>query len=249
MKNPVFLSFQFPNLNKVKVYFGTRIGGQSKNNYSSLNLSLEVGDDSQDVLSNRRLVKNTLQLKYWLELKQVHGDKIHLFTQQREDFFSGPELEGDGLFTTQSKTGLLIKTADCQPLFFTDKKQKFIGALHCGWRGNALNFPQKGLKFFIQNFKLSPQDVLVVRGPSLGPCCAEFKNYKDYWPQEFWPYFSTEEKINLWQLTQEQIKNTGITEENIFSLDICTRCNSHLFFSYRRNKNCGRLGNFIVLVN
>jgi len=237
---PVFISFCFPGLKNIQVYFGTRLGGVSKGSYQSLNVSLEVGDNQQDVLTNREKIKKHLNLLNWKELKQIHSTQI--ITQSD----SKKTLEGDGIFSSKCEA-LGIKTADCQALFFTDLKGKYIGALHCGWRGNIYNFPGLGVKKFAQEFNLQPCEILAVRGPSLGPCCAEFVNYKREIPKELWSYLDKKTlKLNLWQITKKQLLKAGLLPEHIFSLDVCTNCNPDLFFSYRRDKTCGRMLNLII---
>ena len=56
--------------------FSTRRGGVSEPPFSSLNLSLNVGDDSASVSENRRLFLSDLGIgdNPLLQAKQVHGD-------------------------------------------------------------------------------------------------------------------------------------------------------------------------------
>jgi len=236
---PLFISFSFPSLKNVKVYFGTRLGGVSQGHYQSLNVSLEVGDDEQKVLINRQRIKHQLKLEKWQELNQIHSTQILIQPTSKI-------LEGDGIFSNQKET-LAIKTADCQPIFFTDLKGRYIGALHCGWRGNVANFPELGVKKFAKEFNLDPSEILAVRGPSLGPCCAQFVNFKREIPKKLWSYLDEKTlNLDLWQITRDQLLKAGLLPQHIFGLDLCTACNSELFFSYRREKTCGRMLNLIT---
>lgn len=238
---PLLLNFKFPEINNVNIYFSTRVNGKNNN----FNLSLEI-ESTEEVSHNRQLIKKIFNIKQWIELKQVHKDNIYI-TKEKDDFFYGPTIQADGVFTHYKNTALIIKTADCQPIFFTNLKGEFIAAVHCGWRGNALDFPSKAVSLFSKHYNLTPEEILVVRGPSLGPCCAEFKNYQEYWPDKFWKYFNKQEKIDLWHLTENQLITSGVPKKNIFSIDLCTKCNKDIFYSYRRNKDCGRMINFIIL--
>lgn len=243
-ENPYLISFQFPHVKHIKIFFGTRLGGFSTKQYTELNISLEVGDKKEDVLKNRTIIKKYLNINNWQELKQIHGTNIITTNSPSEKI-----CEGDGIFTASSNLALLIKTADCQPIFFTDIKGRFIGAIHCGWRGNVLDFPILAIKKFCQSYSILPHEIFVVRGPSLGPCCAEFINYKSEIPKKFWSFIDKNtKKLDLWSLTKHQLKQAGVLSSNIFNVDICTACNPNLFFSYRQNKICGRQGNLILKI-
>ena len=42
--------------------------------------------------------------------------------------------EGDALFTTSKNNTLVVRTADCLPIFFEDANTKTVGIIHMGWR-------------------------------------------------------------------------------------------------------------------
>ena len=244
------IKFSFPGLKNIICAFGTRIGGLSKGPYTTNNISLEVGDDLKCVLANRQKLKQELGFDKWIELKQIHGIDIHFDLDDVGENHScaGVSLQGDGLATQKKGAGLVIKTADCQPIFLAHKSGRFIAALHCGWRGNRADFPVIGVQKFCTHYDIHPSEVLAVRGPSLGPCCAEFLDFSQHWPQKFSHYFNSQTQcMNLWRLTKDQLQKAGIRPENIFSLDLCTRCLEELFFSYRREKICGRQANIIYI--
>ena len=232
------LKFYFPGLDHVHCIFSTRHGGLSAGPYASANLSLEVGDNPEIVKANREYLRARLGFKVWQELHQVHGQTV--FLDLEDDFFAGPNLDGDGLYTRYPSHGLVIETADCQAIMCTDILGRYVGAVHCGWRGNAANFPGLGIEKFCQHYGLDPDQVLVVRGPSLGPGKSEFVNFDQEWDCAFWPYFNpVSRKVDLWQLTQDQLMAAGILAEHIYALDLCT-ASSDQFFSYRRDKVTGR---------
>lgn len=237
------IDFRFPGLPGVRCVFTARAGGRSDGPWASANLSLEVGDDEASVRANRQELRDELGLRVWQELRQVHGQAVHLDLE--DDFFEGPQLEGDGLCTTRPGHALVMKTADCQALLMADRAGRHVAALHCGWRGNAVNFPAAGVDAFCGRYGISPADVLVVRGPSLGPDKSEFVNFETEWGPTFGPWFDPATRcMNLWNLTRDQLTAAGVKPGNIFSLDICT-ASSPQFFSYRRNKITGRQAGII----
>ena len=159
-----------------------------------------------------------------------------------------PYASADGHHTSRPGVGLVIKTADCQPILLAHTSGKAVAAIHAGWRGNAMNFPATGVARFCAEYGFAPQDVLAVRGPSLGPGAAEFINFEREWSQEFAPWFDTTTRcMNLWELTRHQLQSAGIPAGNIFSLDFCTHSLPGLFFSYRR-KHIGRQASIIWIV-
>jgi copper oxidase (laccase) domain-containing protein len=84
-------------------------------------------------------------------------------------------------------------------------------------------------------------------GPSLGPCCAEFINYKDEIPRQFWPFRVDAHHFDFWRISRHQLTTAGLAQSNIHSSGICTRCNPHLFFSYRAARQTGRFAALIGL--
>ena len=234
------IPFVFPGLTGVGCLFSTVVNG-------NMALSPDLDADGRNAATqNRRALLESLRLDGWVELKQVHGNHVVV----EPGATPPPEastLEGDGSCTSRKRLALVIKTADCQPILLTDLQGSAIAALHVGWRGNALNFPASGLRRFCETYGLSAQDVLAVRGPSLGPGAAEFVNFSQEWPPEFLPWFRKESRtMDLWTLTKHQLVHAGMRPEHIFSLDFCTRSLPEMFFSYRLG-HAGRQASMIWL--
>lgn len=233
-----YMEFRFPGLDNVRCVFTTKDGGCSSGAYASANMSLEVGDDPEAVRTNREALRTRCGFTVWQELTQVHEQAV--FMDLTDDFFEGATLEGDGLCTNKPGHGLVIKTADCQAIMLADMDGRHVGALHCGWRGNAGNFPAAGVRKFCAYYGIDPTQVLVVRGPSLGPGKSEFVNFEQEWNPMFKSYFNpVTRSVDLWTLTRNQLMGTGIPARNIYSIDLCT-ASSEQFFSYRRNNVTGR---------
>ncbi len=246
ISQPKYIKFKFPGTPDVTCAFGTRLGGLSRDSFQGNNISFEVGDLPENVLGNRNLAENEIGFERLMDLKQVHGDVVHF--DLKGDFLEGSRYEGDGVCTSEAGVALMIKTADCQPVFMVHESARYICALHVGWRGNRMNFPGTGLRLFCDHYGIDSREVLAVRGPSLGPCCAEFTDFHEHWDQGFEGYYSSKSKtMDLWSLSRDQLINGGIRQENIYSMDICTKCNKDLFFSYRREKISGRQANFLMI--
>lgn len=231
-----FIPFAFPGLPSVGCAFGTSLTG-------TLAIGVTPGGDTEAVANRRRAMKG-LGLDCWTEARQVHGAAV-LVDPDPTPPDEAPSLEADGLCTEKNGLGLLIKTADCQPLLLADAKGRAVAALHVGWRGNAMNFPAAGLGRFCEAYGLDPGEVFAVRGPSLGPGASEFVNFQTEWPSGFAPWFNeTTWTVHLWELTRHQLVQAGMRREHIFSLDLCTYSLHRLFFSHRRGHS-GRQGSCI----
>jgi hypothetical protein len=229
-----FFPFQFVDIPQVACAFTSRRGGVSEPPHDSANISFDVNDDPEAVTENRRTVYERMGLTGWCELNQVHGDVIHFDPAPRAPE-ERPVLDGDGMATTEPGHGLVIKTADCQPILLAHRSGRFVAGLHAGWRGNKLDFPGSGVRRFCDRYDLKPKDVFAVRGPSLGPDAAEFINFDTDFGDKFSPWFNPKTKtMDLWRLTRDQLMDAGVPEKQIFGLDLCTMTMDDTFFSYRK---------------
>lgn len=245
-----FFPFEFVDIPNVGCVFTSRRGGISEPPHDSANLSFEVGDDEARVRENRRLIHDRLELSGWGECKQVHGDIIHT-DPEPIDPADSPVIEGDGMTTATPGMGLVIKTADCQPIMLAHRSGKYVAGFHAGWRGNNINFPGKGVRHFCDAYDLDPKDVFAVRGPSLGPDKAEFVNFELEFSPAYKQYFDpATQTVDLWRITVDQLMDAGLPEANIRSLDLCTMGHDDTFFSHRKacatpSKTTGRQAGII----
>lgn len=228
--------FRFPGVDNVLCAFALRQAG---------NISLEVGDEPELVAANRRGLLAELGLERWRELKQVHGDRT-VFGPAATDLTQASQIEADGQATDERGLGLLIKTADCQPVMLADMSGRYIAALHVGWKGNRLNMPGQGVKDMCRHYGLAPEELMAVRGPSLGPKASLFTDFDQEWGLDFRAWHDPASGlVNLWTMTRDQLLAAGLKPENIFSLDLCTFSLEESFFSFRRDRLCGRQASLI----
>lgn len=239
------IPFAFPGLPGVRVVFTTRRGGASQGLFSQANLSWEVGDRSEAVAANRARLQGALGFAAWGEASQVHG--VDVLIEPAPGLITDPaEKEADGLVTSRPGLALAVKTADCQPILLAHESGRHVAALHCGWRGNRQGFPQKGVAAFCTACGIAPEEILAVRGPSLGPWASEFVNFDLEWGDGFREYFDPETRtMDLWRLTRDQLLQAGLQAERIFGVDLCTHALADAFFSYRRDKTTGRQAGLI----
>ena len=229
--------------------FFTSLGGESKEPFSSLNVGLHVGDDRYTVIANREIVKNTMGVSFLLSALQVHGTKVHV---QNKSLMADREVDGyDALITNQKGVALMVQHADCQGVLLYDKVSGVIAAVHNGWRGSVQDVLGKVVGIMARDYLAHPGDVQALIGPSLGPCCAEFLNYKKELPEDFLEFRVGENHFDFWKISQKQLMKSGLQKANIGISGQCTLC-SHNYFSYRKAVQTGdgvtgRNGSVIVL--
>jgi YfiH family protein len=240
-----FIPFAFPGVPHVRCAFQIRRQPSGQTDAYTDNIAFAVGPEER-AIANRRAIAPGLKINAWAAMHQVHGVDI--------SFHPPPSLperadtaQLDGLATRQRNFGLLVKSADCQPLLLADSKGEHIAALHVGWRGNRANFPGKGVYEFCSHYKLAPKNIYAVRGPSLGRGAAEFRDFDAVWSAPFMPWFERESRtMDLWGITSHQLIQAGIPAEHIYSLDLCTYTLKDRFFSFRAGAE-GRQASLIWL--
>jgi hypothetical protein len=98
-----------------------------------------------------------------------------------------------------------------------------------------------------ERFGCDPGDLRVGVGPSLGPCCAEFINYREEIPPGLWAYRRDSARFDFWAMSRDQLVRAGVREDRIQVSGLCTKCRTDLFFSYRAERSTGRFAAVIGL--
>ena len=237
---------------QIKSFCTTRHGGVSKAPFNTLNLGLNAGDDSVDVLHNRSIVRPHLPAEP-LWLKQIHG--VAVSTPGSRKVSSGKPFEADAAVTNIANEVLAILTADCMPILFASKGGDVIGAAHAGWRGLSGGVLENTLQEMLAlSPGLSPKDIVVWMGPAIGPTAFEVGEDvmqafagqgSTILSKAFTPIDGNSGKYlaNLYLLARERLRSLGIEEIN--GGDFCTFNDSERFFSYRRDKETGRFATLI----
>ena len=268
--------FEFPKLADLsgilhKVF--TRNNGRSKGPFRSLNVSFGVGDNDQNVLENRTIISRCINRKDLVFLDQVHGTRIVVFSKDHHffrvfdtaDCFKGeysevlvgptdtfdidaePRFEADAIVTDIPGKFLVIQVADCQSVLICDPVQKVVANVHSGWRGSINNIIGCTLRVMVNSFGCRSRNMVAGVGPSLGPCCAEFVNYKKEIPEAFWKYKNDTNHFDFWSISRDQLCEEGVLLENVDLSRMCTKCDSNHFFSFRREGTTGRFAALIGL--
>ncbi|MEW5910347.1 MAG: peptidoglycan editing factor PgeF [Thermodesulfobacteriota bacterium] len=228
----------------------TRHHGSSLPPYYSLNISLDLSDDPGSVMNNRRILSESLNGGDLIFLDQVHGTDLFIPEDRKDDseaYMRHPP-RADALITGIPGKILVIQAADCQPIFIYDPVRRVTANIHAGWRGSVKNIIGKTIRTMALRFESDPKDLVACIGPSLGPCCAEFIHYQREIPPCYWKYADRSNRIDFWEISRDQLMDSGLSTHHIHISGICTRCRTDLFFSYRGEKTTGRFAAAIGLL-
>jgi YfiH family protein len=234
----------FPGFSSSCLFHGTfnRHGGVSPSPWNSNNVSFGLGDSSENIYANRKQIKTALGCKRLVSAKQIHGSRVHAVDESPADDL---EIHGfDGLITNVPGIGLMIQQADCQAVLLFDPAKKAIGIAHVGWRGTVADIIAETVFAMGQEFSTEPTDIIAAISPSLGPCCAEFVNFRSELPEVLHGYQVRANYFDFWAISRDQLCGVGVRPENIQAAGICTCCNQD-FFSYRRDRDTGRFASVI----
>jgi polyphenol oxidase len=245
-----FLTPDWPAPEHVKAFMTTRSDGVSLPPYDSFNLATHVGDDLNHVLANRSLLVQALHLPSepcWIN--QVHGVRVlNLDSEACE-----PLVDADGSSTRQYNKVLAILTADCLPVFITNRSGSFIMLLHAGWRGVADDIIGKS----VSECGESVSELMAWIGPGIGKTAFEcgvevrdeFLANKTGLPDHFQPSTTQQDKFlgNLSAMAQWQCRKMGMYW--VGASAECTYLNHQDFFSFRREGATGRMASLIWLSN
>ena len=224
----------------------TRLGGVSAPPFDSLNVSHGTGDSPSAVRENRERIRRFMGADRLVLLKQVHGGDVLVLRREDMDGVTQP-LQGDGLVTNVPGTGLVIQQADCQAVILFDPVRHVVANVHCGWRGNVANVLGNAVRVMAEAFQCDPERLLAGVGPSLGPCCGEFRGHEEIFPESFRAFEVRKDHFDLWALSLHQLVQAGLRREHMALARVCTKCRRDLFFSYRGEEITGRFATMAML--
>lgn len=266
--NGIFLKSK--NISVSHGFFG-RLGGCSKDLFSSLNCSRYVGDAEEAVAANIDTVRNSLAKDLEkdadnkvtaarfpiLILKQIHSNiclEVEAFeNDDRENIESKyTAIEADALVTKVPGIAVGVITADCAPVLFYDPVCSVVGAAHAGWEGALSGILESTVKK-MKEMGCNPENIRVAIGP-----CAGVESYEVDEPfmQKFSGSGDCFRLVNhrlhfdLSKFCRKKLLSVGIADSNIETFGIDTCANPEKYFSYRvaRKNSAGICGRQISLI-
>jgi purine-nucleoside/S-methyl-5'-thioadenosine phosphorylase / adenosine deaminase len=239
--HPDWIVPEWPAAGRVRSLITTRAGGVSSGAFSSLNLSARVGDDPDCVARNRAILGACLPAEpAWM--KQVHGTAV--VDPER----ATPETEADAAVTRRSRRVCVVMTADCLPVFLSERAGRVAGIAHAGWRGLAGGI----LENTVRAMDAPPEDLIAYIGPGIGArryevgeeVRAAFVMDHPGAASSFSPARDGKYLADLYALARGRLAAAGVAE--IHGGGFCTASDER-FFSFRRDRTTGRMANLIWL--
>ena len=131
--------------------FFNRLGGTSKGIYKSLNCGKGSKDKITNINKNLKIVSKKIGCKNGnlVSLNQIHSNKVHKINN-----IPKKRLTGDAMITNKQNIAISVLTADCAPILIIEKKQKFIGAIHAGWKGAFKGIVKKTIQLLKKKWML-----------------------------------------------------------------------------------------------
>jgi len=232
----------------------TRRGGQSQSPWASLNTGHSVGDDPDAVEINHRLICEALGFSVadLVSPHQVHGANVAVVgVQDRGQVIE----ETDALITDQPGGLLMLRFADCTPVWMYDPVHRAIGLAHAGWRGTAAGTVRETVQAMASAFGTHPRDVLAGIGPAIGPCCYEVgpdvaraisETFPEMASQVLEARGETKWHLDLWTANCEHLRRAGVTQVEVAG--VCTACHTDEWYSHRaEHGRTGRIGALLGL--
>ncbi len=251
--------WQFPSLNAVDgIWHGifARFVIDAHRQKQSLDIGLNGGRPETHIWAGRRLMLSAAGAGLSIFARQVHGTQVAQWHGCDDaaivENCAAPyvELQGDALVTAEPDAALVIQTADCQSVIMVDPAQRVVANVHSGWRGSIRDIIGRTVHTMVDRFGCRPARLVCGIGPSLGPCCAEFIHYREEIPAQYWSYRLAGDHFDFWRLSVDQLAAAGVPRSQIAVSGMCTRCNPHVFFSYRgEGARAGRFAAVIRLLN
>ena len=232
----------------------TRCGGVSPSPWNTLNLGGNLGDSRENVIENRERIFKAINrpVSSLFDVWQVHsGDVLCTYEARRLD---APHKKADAIITSRAEVTLLMRYADCVPIFLYDPNRRVVGIVHAGWRGTVKKIASAAVETMCREYGSDPKNILAGIGPSIGPDHYEIGSDVISAVQRAFNsgasavllHRDSRVYFDLWQANRMILEESGV--KNIEVAGICTACHTDDWYSHRgENGKTGRFGAVIAL--
>lgn len=244
----------WPSPASVRGFVTLRGGGVSRGPWGlpdgapgGLNLGDHCGDDPDDVARNRALLRQLLPNEpRWLD--QVHGTVV--FDADLGVPGSGPPPVADAAVTAKRGVVLVVLTADCLPVLFTNRSGTVVGVAHAGWRGLCAGILERTVGELAR--KTDEHRWIAWLGPAIGSRCFEvgaevreaFVAVAPGAALAFRPASRPGKWFgDLHLLARQRLTACGI--DDVRGESLCTFTDPDRFYSYRRDGRTGRMASVV----
>jgi YfiH family protein len=186
--------------------------------------------------------------------RQTHSDHVAVASSSVE---TTTIADTDALITNEPGLFVCVQTADCVPILIFDPVKKVVASVHAGWRGTVSKIALKTIRQMIAQFGSDPKDIVAGIGPSIhvhayevGPEVVKEvqKNFVHSTALLKPSLVEGKAYFDLWEANKMVLQESGIPEENIELMGLCSFEHVDLFYSARRDGlDTGRMVSAISL--
>ncbi|MDF0606598.1 peptidoglycan editing factor PgeF [Neisseriaceae bacterium TC5R-5] len=236
-----WFSADWPAPANVHTLITTRNGGVSQAPWNSFNLGMHVGDNPEHVSTNRETLRQLLPDEpIWLH--QLHGTCV-----LNADEASEHPAEADASVSHRAGKVCVVLTADCLPLLLCNRAGSVVSAIHAGWRGLCDGVIENS----VSACAVDNSELLAWLGPAIGPDAFEvgeevraaFIAHDPIAESAFTAITEGKYLADIYQLARQRLNALGVTQ--IYGGNFCTVIERDHFFSYRRDRDTGRMASLI----
>jgi len=167
---------------------------------------------------------------------QVHGRRILALAT------GGPQGRGDALVTDRASVVLVIRTADCLPVFLVDRHRRALGLVHAGWRGAAAGIIGDAVRALQTLYGVHPEDLWAGVGPAIGPDRYEVgREVRDAFAPEHARPHRDRWLLDLPGVARSALVEAGVGPDAVELSGECTASQPDDYVSYRSEKTDSRL--------
>lgn len=142
--------------------------------------------------------------------EQVHGAGVGMVSRAE----AGKVIpQVDALITRESGLSLVVRVADCGPVWLHCAKTGALGMVHSGRKGTELGVVPAAIHMMKKEFGSEPRQMLALLGPCIRP-----------------PHYDVDFASEIIR----QLRNEGVAE--VVDSGLCTASDPGRFYSYRREK-------------
>jgi YfiH family protein len=229
-----FIIPDWPAPAKVRALVTTRAHG---------NLADHVDFEKSAVAARRAALCQLLPAEP-LWLTQVHGNRCVAVDEATTG------VEADASLARTAGHVCAVLTADCLPILFCDEAGSVVAAAHAGWRGLLGGV----IESTVTAMAVPPQRLMAWLGPAIGPAAFEVGEevriaFVANDPDAFSAFTARPNGkwlCDLYALARQRLGRLGVTR--VFGGGRCTYTEADLFYSYRRERDTGRMASLIWTV-
>lgn len=236
----------WPAPENVKALTTTRKNGFSTGGYAGLNLAQHVDDEAATVQRNRDFLAEHFALPsspVWLQ--QTHSNTV---ITAKDYIMTDSPPEADATWTADLGIVCAVLTADCLPVFFSNKQGDRVAVAHAGWRG-----VENGVisRCFAAT-GIAPEDCLVWLGPAIGAEAFEvgaevYDAFAKKNPENAVAFKQKDAQhwlCDIYRLARIELQQLGV--QSVYGGGLCTFSDEASFYSFRRDgAQTGRMASLI----